>query len=85
MNNNEYQKLEIIKLHQENLKILVLMILTLGAGTGTIIFKENLDYLIKNSLLTALETAFMVLSILAIGNYIKIRILLKEVEKEWKE
>ena len=48
---NECQKLELVKAYQENLKILTLMILTIGAGIGAVIFKENVSYLLKNSLL----------------------------------
>jgi len=35
-------KLEIAKVYQENLKILTLMILTIGAGIGAVLFKENI-------------------------------------------
>ena len=82
---NDCKKLELVKAYQENLKILILMILTIGAGIGAVIFKENVNEILKNSLLTALGTAFTILSLLAIGKYIKIRKLLKEVEKEWKQ
>jgi len=55
---NECSKLELVKAYQENLKVLTIMILTIGAGIGTVIFKENVNYVLKNSLLIMLSNFF---------------------------
>ncbi len=82
---NNHERIEVAKVYQGILRDLILMVLTIGAGFGAVIFNKSLEHFTRNALLTVLGTALSIFSILAIAKYIKIRKILKEVEEQWKQ
>jgi len=88
--NKEEKELELKKLEIEKAKVLegvlrsiVLIILTLGAGAGTVLYRLYHLKEIDSLILAILSTFVIVFTILAISIYLKIKQILKRIDL-WK-
>ena len=81
----ELKKLEIekAKVLEGVLRTIVLIVLTLGAGTGTVLYRLYHSKEIDSLILAILSTFVIVFTILAISIYLKIKQILKGVDL-WK-
>ena len=81
----ELKKLEIekAKVLEGVLRTIVLIVLTLGAGAGTVLYRLYHSKGIDSLILAILSTFVIVFTILAISIYLKIKQILKGVDL-WK-